>query len=189
MPVMTASQGNKQMQGSGTKTRDIVGSGAKTQKAQLVAILTCEIVGDKGLQDGRGVVLGAVVSTARLSTCVSTSRIRRQDGRYHAPVLDRALSIFRERDITAGAAVTYAKRQPRRHVAHFLDTVAWAGATIREPRAGVRRCVTTTAVAASGGNGARVRGRGVVGREGQGGVGGMGRGAGAPPWARVDWQR
>jgi replicative DNA helicase len=58
VPVMTASQGNKQMQGSGTKTRrDIHGSGAKTQKAQLVAILTRDIVGDAGLQDERGTVL------------------------------------------------------------------------------------------------------------------------------------
>ena len=58
LPVMTASQGNKAMQGSGTKTRkDIQGSGAKTQKAQMVAILTREIVGDKGLQDERGEVL------------------------------------------------------------------------------------------------------------------------------------
>ncbi len=58
VPVMTASQGNKQMQGGGTKTRrDIQGSGAKTQKAQLVAILTREIVGDAGLQDERGTVL------------------------------------------------------------------------------------------------------------------------------------
>lgn len=59
LPIMTAAQGNKQMQQqSGTRTRkDISGSGAKTQKAQLVAILTREIVGDAGLKDGRGVVL------------------------------------------------------------------------------------------------------------------------------------
>lgn len=59
LPIMTASQGNKTMQQqSGTRTRkDITGSGAKTQKAQLVAILTREIVGDKGLQDSRGVTL------------------------------------------------------------------------------------------------------------------------------------
>lgn len=58
LPLMTASQGNKAMQGSGTKTRkDIQGSGAKTQKAQMVAILTREIVGDKGLQDERGEAL------------------------------------------------------------------------------------------------------------------------------------
>ena len=58
VPVMTASQGNKEMQGGGIKTRkQIQGSGAKTQKAQLVAILTREIVGNDGLQDGRGVVL------------------------------------------------------------------------------------------------------------------------------------
>ena len=58
LPILTAAQGNKQMQGTGTRTRkDISGSGAKTQKAQLVAILTREIVGDDGLRDSRGVVL------------------------------------------------------------------------------------------------------------------------------------
>lgn len=58
LPVMTASQGNKSMQGGGLKTRkEIQGSGAKTQKTQMVAILTREIVGDKGLQDERGTPL------------------------------------------------------------------------------------------------------------------------------------
>lgn len=59
LPIMTASQGNKNMQKqTGTRTRkDITGSGAKTQKAQLVAILTRDIVGDDGLQDARGVSL------------------------------------------------------------------------------------------------------------------------------------
>jgi hypothetical protein len=58
MPVLTASQGNKQMQDSGIRTRkDIAGSGAKTQKAQMVAILTREIVGKEGLKDEQGRVL------------------------------------------------------------------------------------------------------------------------------------
>jgi hypothetical protein len=58
LPLMTASQGNKTMQDSGTRTRkNIAGSGAKTQKAQMVAILTREIVGDAGLRDERGTVL------------------------------------------------------------------------------------------------------------------------------------
>jgi hypothetical protein len=59
LPIMTASQGNKGMQQtSGVRTRkDIQGSGAKTQKAQMVAILTREMVGDDGLRDGKGVVL------------------------------------------------------------------------------------------------------------------------------------
>ena len=56
LPVMTASQGNKGMQQTtGTRTRrDIQGSGAKTQKAQMVAILTREIVGKEGLKDETG---------------------------------------------------------------------------------------------------------------------------------------
>ncbi len=59
LPIMTASQGNKEMQKqTGTRTRkDIAGSGAKTQKAQLVAILTREIVGSEGLKDERGTKL------------------------------------------------------------------------------------------------------------------------------------
>jgi replicative DNA helicase len=59
LPIMTASQGNKGMQQqTGTRTRrDIQGSGAKTQKAQLVAILTRELVGDDGLLDSKGVVI------------------------------------------------------------------------------------------------------------------------------------
>jgi hypothetical protein len=41
VPGITATQGNKAMQGSGIRTRrDIDGSGKKSQKAQLVIILT-----------------------------------------------------------------------------------------------------------------------------------------------------
>lgn len=55
IPVLTASQGNKQMQNAGIQTRqNINGSGAKTQKAQMVAILTREIVGKEGLRDEAG---------------------------------------------------------------------------------------------------------------------------------------
>jgi replicative DNA helicase len=61
LPVMTAAQGNKNMQKTtGTRTRkDITGSGAKTQKAQLVAILTRDIVGEEGLLDGDGELIAA----------------------------------------------------------------------------------------------------------------------------------
>jgi replicative DNA helicase len=61
LPIMTASQGNKGMQSTtGTRTRkDISGSGAKTQKAQMVAILTREMVGDDGLWDDKGVSIAA----------------------------------------------------------------------------------------------------------------------------------
>lgn len=55
IPVLTASQGNKQMQEAGIQTRkNVNGSGAKTQKAQMVAILTREIVGKEGLRDEAG---------------------------------------------------------------------------------------------------------------------------------------
>jgi len=56
LPVMTATQGNKSMQEGGIQTRkNISGSGAKTQKAQLVVILTRDIVGPEGLYDDDGV--------------------------------------------------------------------------------------------------------------------------------------
>jgi replicative DNA helicase len=58
VPVLTATQGNKDMQGGGTQTRkNIQGSGQKSQKAQLVLILTRELVGDEGLRDKNGKVL------------------------------------------------------------------------------------------------------------------------------------
>lgn len=45
IPVITATQGNKEMQGDGTQTRRAIqGSGQKSQKAQLVVILTREIL-------------------------------------------------------------------------------------------------------------------------------------------------
>jgi replicative DNA helicase len=59
LPVMTASQGNKNMQEQGSKARrkDITGSGAKTQKAQMVALLNRDEVGPDGLFDENGVKL------------------------------------------------------------------------------------------------------------------------------------
>lgn len=52
LPVFTATQGNKAMQEGGTQTRKAIqGSGQKSQKAQLVLILTRELVGDAGLYD------------------------------------------------------------------------------------------------------------------------------------------
>ncbi len=58
IPVLSATQGNKAMQGNGTQTRaSIQGSGQKSQKAQLVVILTREIVGEGGLYDADGVEL------------------------------------------------------------------------------------------------------------------------------------
>lgn len=58
VPVFTATQGNKAMQDSGTQTRkNIQGSGQKSQKAQLVMILTRDLVGDEGLRDASGRVI------------------------------------------------------------------------------------------------------------------------------------
>jgi thiamine pyrophosphate-dependent acetolactate synthase large subunit-like protein len=58
IPVFTATQGNKSMQNGGTQTRqNIQGSGQKSQKAQLVIILSRDIVGDGGLYDSDNVLL------------------------------------------------------------------------------------------------------------------------------------
>lgn len=55
VPVITATQGNKSMQEGGTQTRKAIqGSGQKSQKAQLVLILTRDLVGDEGLRDRNG---------------------------------------------------------------------------------------------------------------------------------------
>lgn len=58
LPVFTATQGNKNMQSGGVQTRqNIQGSGQKSQKAQLVLILSREIVGEGGLTDREGNLL------------------------------------------------------------------------------------------------------------------------------------
>jgi replicative DNA helicase len=60
LPVFTATQGNKSMQNEGTQTRRAIqGSGQKSQKAQLVIILTRELVGENGKYDERGVQIAA----------------------------------------------------------------------------------------------------------------------------------
>lgn len=58
IPVLTATQGNKTMQQSGVQTRQAIqGSGQKSHKAQLVVILTRELVGEGGLRDRNGAVI------------------------------------------------------------------------------------------------------------------------------------
>jgi len=58
IPVFTATQGNKSMQAGGTQTRQAIqGSGQKSQKAQLVIILTRDIVGEGGLYDSENVLI------------------------------------------------------------------------------------------------------------------------------------
>lgn len=55
---LTATQGNKSMQREGLQTRQAIqGSGQKSQKAQLVIILTREMVGEEGLRDSDGNLL------------------------------------------------------------------------------------------------------------------------------------
>lgn len=60
IPVLTATQGNKQMQAPGVQTRQAIqGSGQKSHKAQLVVILTRDLVGADGLKDRNGRVLAS----------------------------------------------------------------------------------------------------------------------------------
>lgn len=55
VPVFTATQGNKSMQNAGTQTRQAIqGSGQKSQKSQLVIVLTRDLVGEDGLFDNQG---------------------------------------------------------------------------------------------------------------------------------------
>lgn len=55
LPVLTATQGNKSMQNTGIQTRQAIqGSGQKSQKSQLVIILSRDIVGVDGLRDNTG---------------------------------------------------------------------------------------------------------------------------------------
>lgn len=59
VPVLTATQGNKTMQQQGqTQTRQAIqGSGQKSHKAQLVIILTRDLVGPDGLRDRNGAII------------------------------------------------------------------------------------------------------------------------------------
>lgn len=58
LAVLTATQGNKSMQETGTQTRRAIqGSGQKSQKSQLVVILTRDLVGENGLRDAKGVTI------------------------------------------------------------------------------------------------------------------------------------
>lgn len=58
VPVLTATQGNKTMQQQGTQTRQAIqGSGQKSHKAQLVIILTRDLVGPDGLRDRNGATI------------------------------------------------------------------------------------------------------------------------------------
>ncbi|MGB5047635.1 MAG: hypothetical protein WBO46_01760, partial [Caldilineaceae bacterium] len=60
VPVIAATQGNKLMQNKGTQTRkNIQGSGQKSQKSQLVVILSREIVGDAGLRSPDGKLIAS----------------------------------------------------------------------------------------------------------------------------------
>src|SRR4029453_12573904 len=55
LPVFTATQGNRLMQSGGTQTKaNMQGNIQKSQKYQLVVILTRELVGKEGLTDKMG---------------------------------------------------------------------------------------------------------------------------------------
>lgn len=135
---MTASQGNKTMQDSGTRTRkNIAGSGAKTQKAQMVNLTRQKLrampaCATNGYGDGI-----AGVSTARLSTW----RIDKQNrGKTGVTMRQFDRQYFEIRMLTWRLASTPrapdGSALPRRHIADLLDTVAGGWRDYSTTRAG-----------------------------------------------------
>ncbi len=102
MPVLTATQGNKSMQAPGTQTRQAIqGSGQKSQKAQLVAILTRDLVGQEGLRDSK---TGQMIAEPGEYSPIVTVRIDKQNrGKTCSFLQYIAGQYFTVRDIGNGA--------------------------------------------------------------------------------------
>lgn len=97
LPVFTATQGNKAMQDSGRQTRrNIQGTGQKSQKAQLVLILTRQQVGDEGLRDKNGKVLAEPGEYSPVAKLVIDKQNRGKTGEFSQYILGQ---FFTVRDI------------------------------------------------------------------------------------------
>ncbi|GIV81693.1 MAG: replicative DNA helicase [Anaerolineae bacterium] len=85
IPVFTATQGNKRMQDQGRiKTRqDIEGSGRKSQRAQLVIVLTRDIVGEGGLWDASGTKIADAGDYSPIATLRIDKQNRGRTGTFH----------------------------------------------------------------------------------------------------------
>lgn len=97
VPVFTATQGNKAMQDGGRQTRkNIQGSGQKSQKAQLVLILTRDLVGDEGLRDKNGRVLAEPGEYSPVAKIVIDKQNRGKTGEFTQYIMGQ---FFTVRDI------------------------------------------------------------------------------------------
>lgn len=97
VPVFTATQGNKAMQDGGRQTRkNIQGSGQKSQKAQLVLILTRDLVGDEGLKDKNGKVIAEPGEYSPVAKVVIDKQNRGKTGEFSQFILGQ---FFTVRDI------------------------------------------------------------------------------------------
>jgi len=100
LPILTATQGNKDMYGAGVKTRqNIAGSIQKSQKAQLVVILTRDIVGPDGLYDVNGKHLADPGEYNPLVNVRVDKQNRGRTGSFFQRMIGE---YFRIRDIPAG---------------------------------------------------------------------------------------
>lgn len=100
VPVFTATQGNKAMQGGGTQTRqNIQGSGQKSQKSQLVLILTRDIVGEGGLRDRDGQIIAEAGEYSPVIDVRIDKQNRGKTGNFKQYI---AGSIFKIRDLAVG---------------------------------------------------------------------------------------
>lgn len=94
LPVFTATQGNKAMQDGGRQTRrNIQGSGQKSQKAQLVLILTRDLVGDDGLRDKNGHILAEPGEYSPVAQITIDKQNRGKTGSFKQFILGQFFTI------------------------------------------------------------------------------------------------
>lgn len=94
VPVFTATQGNKAMQDGGRQTRkNIQGSGQKSQKAQLVLILTRELVGDEGLRDKNGKVLAEPGEYSPIAKITIDKQNRGKTGEFSQYIMGQYFTV------------------------------------------------------------------------------------------------
>jgi replicative DNA helicase len=100
LPVLTATQGNKSMQTPGVQTRKAIqGSGQKAQKAQLVIILTRDLIGDGGLTDASGKQIARPGEYSPVVHVRIDKQNRGQTGQFDQAIVGR---FFTVRDVQHG---------------------------------------------------------------------------------------
>ena len=94
LPVFTATQGNKSMQNGGVQTRQAIqGSGQKSQKAQLVVILTRELVGDEGLKDSNGKMIAEAGEYSPVAKLRIDKQNRGTTGDFRQFIVGKSFSV------------------------------------------------------------------------------------------------